>query len=154
MNYSKTSAKISLGICILSSVMLVVLIFIFPEFFKGIYLTYNEYGASEMLSGIMKWIVPAFYCCVPFAAAALCMLIRLLLNIIKDKVFIAANVKYLRFISWCCYAVMLITFICCFGFPLLIIITFSMAIVGTLLRVVKNVMDSAVKIREENDLTI
>ncbi len=154
MDYSKTSAKISLGICILSSVMLIVLIFVFPEFFKGMYLTYNGYGATEMLSVITKWIVPAFYCCVPFAAAALYMLIRLFLNIINDKVFIAPNVKYLRFISWCCYAVMLITFIACLGFPLMIIITFAMAVVGTLLRVVKNVMDSAVKIREENDLTI
>ncbi|MCQ2475108.1 MAG: DUF2975 domain-containing protein [Clostridia bacterium] len=154
MNYSKVSAGISLGICILSSAMLIILAFIFPEFFKTMYMTYNEFGSPEVLSKLMTWVVPAFYCCVPFAAAALYMLIRLLLNIIKDKVFIVRNVRLLRFISWCCYAVMLITFISSCGFPVLIIIAFAMAVVGTLLRVVKNVMDSAVKIREENDLTI
>ena len=40
-----------------------------------------------------------------------------------------------------------------FYMPLLII-AFATFLVGTLLRVVKNVMQSAVELREENDLTI
>ncbi len=107
-----------------------------------------------MLPQLIKIVVPAFYCCVPFAAAALYMLIRLLMNVINEKVFIKTNVQYFRFVSWCCYAVALITLIFGFKYPLLEIIMFAMAVVGTLLRVVKNIMQSAVEISEENELTI
>lgn len=82
------------------------------------------------------------------------MLIRLLLNVLHAEVFIPRNVLYLRLVSWCCYAVAVATLV--FGlsyFPLLFI-TFIMGVVGTLLRVVKNVMQTAVGLREENDLTI
>ena len=154
MKYSKTSAKLSLAICIFSVVALVVTAATFPMFFKGLYFSYHDAATDTMLPELLKIVVPAFYCCVPFAGAALYMLIRLLLNIIKEKVFIKNNVGYLRYVSWCCYAVALITLIFGFKYPLLEMVMFTMAVVGTLLRVVKNIMQSAVEISEENELTI
>lgn len=154
MKYSKISAKLSLGICIFSSAALIALVFTFRSFFTWFYGTYHDIAADTMLPGILKLMTAAFYCCVPFAAAALYMLIRLLLNVIGDRVFVKQNVSYFRFISWCCYTVTLITLIFGLKYNLLLIITFAMAVVGTLLRVVKNIMQSAVEISEENDLTI
>lgn len=152
---SKTSTILSLGICIASSVLLVVLIATFPNFIRWLYLNYHALQMnSDAAERIFPAVIPAFYICVPFAAAALYMLIRLLLNVLHAEVFIPRNVLYLRLVSWCCYAVAVVTLI--FGlsyFPLLFI-TFIMAVVGTLLRVVKNVMQTAVGLREENDLTI
>ena len=154
MKYSKVSAKLSLSICIFSCAALIALTITFPEFFRWLYFSYHDPAADTMLPGIYKTVVTAFYCCVPFAAAALCMLIRLLINIIHEKIFTRANVQFFRFVSWCCYAVALITLIFGLRYPLLEIITFTMAVVGTLLRVVKNIMHAAVEISEENELTI
>ena len=76
------------------------------------------------------------------------------MNILKNDVFILSNVRYLRYISWCCWAVALATGVAGVFYVPLAIIAVSMAVVGTLLRVVKNVVHAAVALREENELTI
>lgn len=154
MNNCKTSVKLSLGICIFSSAALLAMTASFPVFIRWLYSFFSGPGPNAADQSVFSVMIPAFYCCVPFAAAALFMLIRLLLNVLKDKVFIMQNVKYFRLISWCCYAVALITLISGIKYIPLLIITFAMAVVGTLLRVVKNIMHSAVEISDENDLTI
>lgn len=151
----KISAYISLGLCILFSVLLLVWLFAFPQFFEWFYVVYHKLNAdAPYIAHAVKTVVASFYVCAPFAAAALYLLIRLLLNVIKDNTFAAVNVTYLRFVSWCCYAVALITGIASLYYMPLVLITAGMAVVGTLLRVVKNLMQSAVEIKEENDLTV
>ena len=103
---------------------------------------------------VIKTVVTAFYICAPFAAAALAMMIKILINILNDRVFIMQNAVLFRFLSWCCYAVLLITFIGGLRYLPLMIVAFAMGVVGTLLRVVKNVMHAAVSLQEESDLTI
>lgn len=148
----KTSAKISLGICIASSAALLALAVTFPRFYEWFY--FLSRSLSEESDGIIKTVTVAFYVSAPFAAAALYMLIRLLLNIIRDEVFVGINVTYLRLISYCCFGVVLVNAVCAFFYAPLFITVLVFVIVGTLLRVVKNVMQSAVALREENDLTI
>ena len=155
MIHSKTSAILSLVICIASSVLLVVLAVTFPFFIRWLYFSYHALQLNTAAAErIFAAVIPAFYICVPIAAAALYMLIRLLFNVLHAQVFIPRNVLYLRLVSWCCYAVALVTLIFGFSYFPLLFITFIMAVVGTLLRVVKNVMQTAVELREENDLTI
>ena len=155
MSRTKTSAIISLVICALSSILLVVWLFTFPWFFNWFYTIYHGLGSEyTQTNTVIKIVIPTFYACAPFAACALYMLIRLLLNIINEVIFIASNVKYLKWISYACYAVMLITVITGIFYIPLLVIGFATGIVGTLLRVVKDLMDSAVTIKEENDMTI
>ena len=155
MKNPKTSAKISLAICILSAAVLAVWLFTFPRFLQWFYVSYHGLNpAAAKVEQNEKIIITVFYVCAPFAAAALYMLIRLLGNILKDQVFIADNVRYLRLISWCCYAVALAAAIGGIWYVPIFIIAFSTGVVGTLLRVVKNVIHAAVALREENDLTI
>lgn len=155
MSRTKTSAIISLVICALSSILLVVWLFTFPWFFNWFYTIYHGLGSEyTQTNTVIKIVIPTFYACAPFAACALYMLIRLLLNIIKEVIFTAANVKYLKWISHACYAVMLITVITGIFYIPLLVIGFATGIVGTLLRVVKDLMDSAVRLKEENDMTI
>jgi len=95
------------------------------------------------------------YACIAFALVALFSLDLLLRNIKKDAVFCRQNIKCLRIISWCCFAVAVIT-LC--GFPLihivLIFVSGAAAFFGLLMRVVKNVIDAACEIKDENDFTI
>lgn len=151
----KTSAVVSLVICALASVLLLVWLFTFPRFFNWFYVIYHGLSPeATRTDAVIKLVVPTFYCCAPFAGASLYMLIRLLINIIKEKIFVKRNVFYLRFISYFCYVCFAITLVTGLKYFPLLIIAFAMIVVGTLLRVVKNIMQSAVEMKEENDLTV
>lgn len=155
MSRTKISAIVSIVICVLSSILLVVWLFTFPQFFEWFYGTYHGLGSNYTRTDtIISTVVPTFYACAPFAAAALYMLIRLLINIMNEVIFTKKNVRYLKWISFFCYDVMFITVIMGVFYLPLLIIAFAMGTVGTLLRVVTNLMDSAVKLKEENDMTI
>ena len=151
----KTSAKISLGICIFFLVALLALAATFPMFFRWLYVSYHGLNeTSEIVRANVKTVTRAFYCCVPFALAALYALIRLMLGVISERVFEQRTVTYLRLLFWCCAAVFLVTGGFGFRYVPLWIVALAMAVVGVLVRVVMNVMRSAVELREENDLTI
>lgn len=151
----KTSARISIAICVVSAALLLVWLVTFPRFFTWFYVEYHNLNAETLwVRRVVRNVIMTFYLCAPFAAAALGMLIALLRNILRDAVFIPLNVRFLRYVSWCCFAVTLITLFFGYFYVPLLIIAFATGVVGILLRVVKNVMQAAVELREENDLTI
>ncbi|MBR4726574.1 MAG: DUF2975 domain-containing protein [Clostridia bacterium] len=146
------SAMVSLIICIICAAALLVLLFTMPDFFRWFYLMMH--GQAGYAGSVVRTVVVAFYCCAPFAAAALAMMIVILRNVLRDQLFIRQNVTCFRWISWCCYAVMVITGVGTAYYFSLLVVAFTMGVVGTLLRVVKNMVQAAVELQEENDLTI
>lgn len=79
---------------------------------------------------------------------------RLLRNIQAARVFLPANVRLLRRISWCCFAAALI---CLVGAPVwysLLIVTVAAAFVGLIVRIVKNVFEQAILMKDELDYTV
>ena len=99
-------------------------------------------------------IVTGFYCCIPVIALALLNLDRLLRSILNSQVFVPTNVRLIRNIRWCCLGVGLICLPASFFYPPLIFIVIIMAFLALVISVLCAVMDAAVSIREENDLTI
>lgn len=99
-------------------------------------------------------ICAAFYCCVGPAAVLLVSLDRLLAGISRGEVFTQGNIILLRCCSWCCMAVAVI----CLGFTVtlfyFLLVAAAAAFVGLILRVVKNVFQQAMALKEENDYTI
>ncbi len=79
---------------------------------------------------------------------------RLLHNIAKQEVFTDANIRCLRVIAWCCFGVAILFAVLAFWRPLVMIVAFAGAFFGLILRVLKNVMEQAVRLREEQDYTI
>jgi hypothetical protein len=98
-------------------------------------------------------LISLYLCCLPTLAALLC-LDRLLRNIKNEQVFIRLNVKLLRVISWCCFAVALILLIAAWNYIFLILLSVMFGLFGLILRVVKNVIEEAVNLKTENDYTI
>ncbi|MDR0347192.1 MAG: DUF2975 domain-containing protein [Coriobacteriales bacterium] len=99
-------------------------------------------------------IMPAYYAfCVP-AYTALLSLDRLLTAVKRGRVFTKDNVRYLRIISWACFAAAFVlaasSFVSIVFFALAVIATFF----GVVLRVVKNLFAAAVALQDENDYTI
>lgn len=114
--------------------------------------SYVSYAAKspEIIGPLLATI---YACSVPGLVALFC-LDRLLANIKKKDVFIEKNVKYLRVISWCSFAVSAILLLSGFYYLLFLLIAVAAAFFGLILRVVKNVIEQAVAIKNDNDLTI
>lgn len=102
----------------------------------------------------MTGISISFDLCAVAMFVALWNMEKLLQNIRAEKVFVKENVRRVRGIAWCCAVVSLICLIATsFVLPMLIFAAI-MAFLCLAIRVVVCVLDAAVAIREENDLTI
>jgi hypothetical protein len=88
------------------------------------------------------------------ATAALISLDRLLANIRKSIIFVKKNVIILRILSWCCFVVSIIYLVFGWFYIISLLISFASAFFGLILRVLKNVFEQAVELKEENDFTI
>ncbi|MFA7659958.1 MAG: DUF2975 domain-containing protein [Anaerovoracaceae bacterium] len=141
---------------ILSSVctkLVILLVFVFAFIAPNLVDYYLGNVAIKHPDTAFWFLVTVYACCVPALYALYC-LDRLLANIKKKEIFIEKNVKYLRRISWCCFAVSLLILIATFSSLLLFIAAIAAAFIGLILRVVKNVIEQAMILKDENDLTI
>ena len=144
----KLSAKITLWCNRIVALAVLVLIFFFPrllEWYQGLR-PLGLHGAAAVFFG--------FYLCVPVVLYALWCIVRLVSNVLAEKIFIQANVRYIRRIRWCCAGVSLICLPAAFFYQPLIFMVVIMAFLALVVSVVKNVIAAAVALQEENDLTI
>lgn len=114
------------------------------------------YGEGAGLLG-GKVAVPLSIC---LYTAAVCGMVclwelgKLLGSIQKEEVFTQENCKHLRVISWCCLLAALPFAVFGIWRSLSILIALAAAFFGLILRVLKNVFEKAVELKEENDYTI
>ncbi len=111
-------------------------------------------AVNHGLAGAYVLLACMYICSVP-AYLLLWDMHRLLKNIGAGQVFVAANVAYLRRISWCCVAAALV---CAAGavaeWPSLVLITVAAGFMALIVRIVKNVFERAIAMKDELDLTI
>ncbi len=145
---SKLSAKFTLCCNRIIAAAVTVLIFTFPrvlDWYQGLR-PLGLHGAAAVYFG--------FYLCVPVVLYALWCVDRIVTNLLRDQVFVLANVRYVRRIRWCCAGVSLICIpAACFYQPLIFMVVI-MAFLALVVSLVKNILAAAVELREENDLTI
>jgi len=98
------------------------------------------------------WVI--FYACCPAGWAAIISLLKLLHNIRRGEVFTRRNVKFLRIISWCFVFTALVSVYATYVYNPCAIVFAAAGFLAILLRVVKNVMEQATIMREEQELTI
>jgi hypothetical protein len=99
-------------------------------------------------------LIVAFYCCAVFIFVALWFMDGLLRSIRKGEVFVRPNVRRVRRIRLCCGIVSLICLPAALFYSPLIFLALIMGFLCLAVSVVASVMDAAVTIREENDLTV
>ena len=149
------SATLSLVVCIFFTTLLTAGLFLGPwavEMWFRLYRGYEPGG--ENLRFMVRIFSYCFYPSAVFGYVTLYSLIKLLGNIRKGEIFIPSNVRHLRCISWCCFIVALITAVGGVFYLPFFCVAVAAAFIGLLLRVVKNVMEHAVEIKAENELTI
>ncbi len=151
----KRSVTLSIVACFIFAAILTAGLFLGTWAVKTWFVAYRGWAENSLALQKMLTIFKAcFYPSSLFGYITLYSLLKLLFNIRKEEIFISQNVKYLRCISWSCFAVALITLIGGIFYIPFSCITIAAAFVGLMLRVVKNVMQNAVEIKSENELTI
>lgn len=88
------------------------------------------------------------------AGIILAFLYILLTRIGKDEIFIKKNVDALRYISWCCFAGAIISFISMFYWAPWSAVGIAAGFMGLIVRVVKNIFAKAVSLQDDVDHTI
>lgn len=147
--WNSSKSVVLSSICTKLVIALVILFAFVAPSMVGSYLDYTTKNASL----VTPLLVTIYFCCVPALVALFC-LDRLLANIKKNLIFIDRNVRYLRLISWCCFAVSIILVFSGFYYILFLMVAVAAAFFGLILRVVKNVIEQAVILKNENDFTI
>ena len=148
------STTLSIVVCFIFLAILTVGLFIGPWAVSQWFSTYRGFAEISTIKHLSTLFVCCFYPCAIFAYITLYSLIRLLFNIKKEEIFIAQNVKYLRRISWCCFVVAFITLIGGIFYIPFSFVAIAAAFIGLMLRIVKNVMQNAIELKTENELTI
>ena len=139
------SVTLSLVVTYLSAAFLLGMMFCAPAILRTLS---DERTFLLVMSGI-------FYGCCPAGWLAIVSLLRLLHNIRKGEAFTRGNVKLLRILSWCFIFVTLVSLAAFFTTYLPMIYVFlASGFMAVILRVVKNVMEQATIMREEQELTI
>ncbi len=112
------------------------------------------FGDSESMRAIYGYLRATIYTIAVPAAALLLCLHKLLMNLRKSVVFAQQNILMLRVISWCCIAAGVVALVSSFYYSSFWIVAIACAFFGLILRVIKNVFEQALEIKNENDFTI
>ncbi len=145
---SQLSAKFTLWANRIIALVMVLLCF----FLQDLLIWYRD--LRQLPWQVCAAIMAGFYLCAPAVMYALWCIEKLLRNVLKEDVFVLANVRYIRRIRWCCASVSGICLVAGMLYPPLVFLAVIMAFLALMVSVVKNVMAAAVELREENDLTV
>ena len=130
------------------ALILMVLIFALPAILDW-YCTVRDLTGHERTA-----ITTAFYICAVIVLFALWQMEKLLQNLLKKQVFLPENVSRVRRVRWCCAGVSLVCLPAALIYYPLMFLVIIMAFLCLVITVVCRVLDEAVSLREENDLTI
>ena len=112
-----------------------------------------DFSRADLVGKEAYFLLTIYSGSIPAAVLLFC-LYRLLHRIELEQVFIAANVEYLRRISWSCFAGAIICFASTPYYIPWIFVAIAAAFMGLIVRVVKNVIAQAVELKNESELTI
>ena len=103
---------------------------------------------------LTKFLTVVTYLAVPAGWGAIIFLYKILLSVDKGNVFEEDNVKSLSILSWLCIYVGVLSGFASLRFMMFIIISISALFIGLIVRVVRNIISTAIEIKEENDMTV
>lgn len=147
MEHSKRSLKVTLIIARLAILVWLACVPTVPLIARW----YDVYSNKEPI--FLQFVICVYIAMLP-AGVIIWMLNSLLSNIRDGYIFENDNVKLLRIISYCCFAIAAVSAVFTVWRLLAAVVALAFAFIGLMLRVLKNVFEQAVVMREENDLTV
>lgn len=128
------------------AILIVIACFILPRLCEIYSIYRGGLDCTNLMTALYVSALPGLICCGA--------LIVLLANIKRGEIFLPKNVTMLQIISYCCIFVGLEYLAFCYNYISMVLISFAALFFGLILRVIKNVFDKAIELREENDYTI
>lgn len=151
----KISIHISITICVLFFLICVAGLFVLPTLVELLIdLPDNIGNRGEITPFGRAFVHTMAYAVLAPVLLADGLMFALLLRVRQGKVFTEISVALIRGVSWCCF--LLCAAFCGLGiyFQLAFVVAFAAVFLGTCLRVVKNVIEEATRIKSEHDLTV
>ena len=149
------SISISLAISVLFFIVCIAGLFILPDLTEMLIKIPDNIGNRDSISDIGRMLVLfGAYCIVLTFIAADLLLFSILIRVKSGKVFTAITVAHIRGVSWCCFLLCLFFGALGLYFQLSFLVAFLAFFLGICLRVVKNVIEEATEIKQENELTV
>jgi hypothetical protein len=140
---------------VLTQVFTVVLAVVLLAVTVGSYWLVGWYFTAVERSDEIVWkVLIPYYVCVPIGFLTLGLIWKLLKNIKADIVFTEQNVSIIRGFSWCLVYVGIVTFASGFFYLPYFIVCGASLFMCAIMRVLKNVMQQAVEVKSENDMTV
>ena len=147
MNRKNISMIASIVVTSILLVLIIIAVFLLPQIMKVYSGMRGEIDVTGLMVALYISVVPGIICTIA--------LLKLLINIRKNEIFVKKNVFILQMLSYCCLFVGVEYIAICFRqYIAMIFVGFAALFIGVILRVIKNVFDKAIEIREENDFTI
>lgn len=151
----KVSEAISLAATVIFLIALAVCIVLMPRICRGLIDAKGEMSPRFTVGQAGRTVICCLgYACSAIMATAGISCLMLLLRVRSGNVFTDKTVALIRLISWCCFPAALIFGVLGIWFTVSIGVAFMAFFAGVCLRVVKNVMEEATEIKNENDLTV
>lgn len=144
----RLSTQISIAACVIAGLIFAAMLPILPKSWEFILTGWNELGGTYCLT------LSLLYAAFSLGITACVLLLLLLRNVLRENVFCDRTVAYIRFISWLCFGAMALFYAVSYFHWRMIPVAFACMFLGLVLRVVKNVIEEATAIKNENDLTV
>ena len=142
--------------CILALMLTSVIMMFCGKYLISRFLTLTG-GARINISNEFSFYIITFisYILGIIALLTLFCMLRFIVNLENDLVFVPQNIKWLRFISYGCLSAGLLLIITTVVYhKLLLVLSLAALFMMLIVRVIKNAFEQAVKMKEELDLTI
>lgn len=158
---SRLSVRLSLAVSVLFFVLCAAGAFAIPRFCRLLVDMHDDYLTNISKTFIISdsvlraaLAIGLSYCALSICVIANCLLFRLLRLVEKGNVFTVRSVALIRGVSWCCFFLGFV--FCAFSllFTVFLVLSFVAFFLGMCLRVVKNAIEEATNIKNENDLTV
>ncbi len=152
---NKASTMITIVISVLLLAALCVLAFWLPMVVESVINVPDNIGNRAEITDIQRTLVLIdAYAMLAGAVLAVILSLFLLREVMLGRVFSVRATRLIAAISWCCFAEGLLFLLLGVLFQLAIGAAVAACFVGFCLRVVKNVIEEATRIKAENDFTI
>ncbi|MCQ2419922.1 MAG: DUF2975 domain-containing protein [Clostridia bacterium] len=149
MNWTKDKSITLSFFClaVFALLLLALDVFCYPltRWFIGLRAMHWQQGIGMMVT---------VYVCSVFAWLILYFLWKLLSNLRMGNVFTDRNVRFMRIVSWCCVGVGIMCLISTIWYLPFAFVAIAAAFIALIVRIVKNVFQQAISMKDELDLTI
>ena len=142
--------------CILTLMLVSVIMMFYGKYLISRFLILTG-GAKIDISNEFSFYIITFisYMLGIIALLTLFCMLRFIVNLENDLVFVPQNIKWLRFISYGCLSAGLLLIIATVVYhKLFLVLSLAALFMMLIVRVIKNAFEQAVKMKEELDLTI